>query len=251
MSMRKYAWMPDVPDYRDHLFSLAVNTAALPDHVDQIGTGVGIDDQGQLGSCTGNSSTAAVEIVTKQPPLSRLMAYYDGRAIEGTTNQDSGCQIRDVVKGLTTQGVCLETTWPYNIAKFKSKPPAKAYTEGKKIIPMISSYQRVTTLAQVKTALAAGLPVIFGFSVPDYFESQDVATNGWVRLPTQTDKMIGGHAVVFVGYDDRTTASPKPFMWVRNSWGASWGLKGYFKMDQGWVSDPRQLVDDMWVVHPK
>lgn len=244
---RVYAWKPDVPDFRDHYFSLST-AAQLPDHVDQLGTSVGIDDQGQLGSCTGNSSTAALEIVTGAPPLSRLMAYYNGRALEGTIKTDSGCMIRDVIKGLSNLGVCNESLWPYDIAKFKLRPSVKCYTQAKQILPKVASYQRLTSLVEVKTALAAKLPVVFGFSVPDYFESQQVATDGWVRLPTQTDQMIGGHAVVAVGYDDRVKPS---FIWVRNSWGKDWGLGGYFKMDQAWFTDLRYLVDDMWVIHPK
>jgi C1A family cysteine protease len=252
---RKYAWKPDVPDYRDHMLSLAVVPAALPDHVDIVGKGVSIDDQGQLGSCTGNSTTAALEIVIKAAKVySRLFAYYNGRALEGTTASDSGAQIRDVIKGLSSLGCPFESAWPYDISKFAKKPSATAYKTALNVVPKISSYQRVTDLPGVKTALAAGLPVVFGFSVPAYFESQDVATNGWVRMPMQSDQMIGGHAVVAVGYDDRPTeisGQPKPFVIVRNSWGASWGKSGYFYMDQAWFTDPRGLVDDMWVIHPK
>jgi aminopeptidase C len=59
--------------------------------------------------------------------------------------------------------------------------------------------------------------------------------------------MIGGHAVVAVGYDSSVST---PYVWVRNSWGVSWGLAGHFKMDERWFFDPRRLVDDMWVIHP-
>jgi C1A family cysteine protease len=90
--------------------------------------------------------------------------------------------------------------------------------------------------------------VTFGFSVPEYFEGPDVAKTGWVRFPTPADKMIGGHAVVAVGYDDTVTV---PFVWVRNSWGVGWGLGGYFKMDQRWFTDTGRLTDDMWTVIPK
>jgi len=243
---RKYSWRPDVPDHRDHLFSL--QAGVYPKKVDRLGMGNRIEDQGQLGSCTGNSSTSAAEIVTKVPyQLSRLMAYYEGRKIEGTIKQDSGCEIRDVIKGIQTVGICNEDLYPYNISKFTKAPSAKAKKDAKKLLPLIKSYERLSTLDDVKTALAAGLPVVFGFSVPEFFEGDDVAKHGFVRMPTRADKMIGGHAVVAVGYDD---TAPTPFVWVRNSWGPDWGIQGYFQMDQKWFTDPRRLVDDMWVMHP-
>ena len=248
---RKFAWKPDIPDHRDYYYT-APKAPKLPAYVDRIGMGNPIEDQGDLGSCTGNASTSALEIVTKSPQLSRLMAYYNGRAIEGTVPYDSGCYIRDVIKALSKTGCCNETLWPYVISKFATKPPASAYTQAAVVVPKVSSYQRALTLQDVKNALAQKLPVVFGFSVPQYFIDNTVATTGWVRLPTRNDYIIGGHATVAVGYDDRvTSANPKPFIWVRNSWGSSWGLQGYFKMDQAWFSDPRRLVDDMWVIIPK
>lgn len=245
---RHYAWKPDIPDHRDQAFTLQLQPGlVLPGYVNRIGMANPIEDQGQLGSCTGNASTSALEIVTQSDPLSRLMAYYNGRAIEGTTGQDAGCSIRDVIKGLTKSGVCLEAHWPYVVAKFAKKPPPPCYKQAQAIIPKVQSYSRLTSLHDVKTALASGLPVVFGFSVPDYFEGSIVAKTGWVRPPTPEDRMIGGHAVVAVGYEDRARV---PFVWVRNSWGPKWGIDGYFQMDAQWFTDPRRLVDDMWVIHP-
>jgi len=250
------SWKPDIPDHRDLYFSgtLASRPPAtvLPLFVDRLGLGNRIEDQGNLGSCTGNAATSALEIVTKSPTqLSRLMAYYNARALEGTVSYDAGAYIRDAIKGLAKFGCCNETLWPYLIAKFRTRPVASAVTQALTVIPKVSSYQRITTLEEVKIALSMKLPVIFGFSVPAYFINNTVATTGWVRMPTNSDSVIGGHAVVAVGYDDRSTATPKPFIWVRNSWSATWGIQGYFKMDQGWFSDPRRLVDDMWVINPK
>jgi C1A family cysteine protease len=248
---RVLAWKPDIPDHRDFLYSptLTAKAKARVAFVTPIGLNNRIEDQGQLGSCTGNASTSALEIVTKSPnQLSRLMAYYGGRALEGTVKTDAGAYVRDVIKGLSKSGVCNEALWPYNINKFAVTPPAAAYRDALKVIPKVASYQRVTTLNDVKNAIASGLPVVFGFMVPQYFMSQAVATTGWVRLPTSSDWMIGGHCVAAVGYDERGAS---PFVWVRNSWGAGWGRQGYFKMDQAWFTDPRRLVDDMWVIIPK
>ena len=246
---RKYAWKPDVADHRDKIYKPRVTAAQLPPKVDIIGKGSPIDDQGDLGSCTGNSSTAMLELILKTTNLSRLMAYYNGRAIEGTTTEDAGCEIRNVIKAISKLGVGDEKLWPYVISRFAKKPPQAAYDDGlKRVVPLVASYQRILTLNALKGALAVGHPVTFGFAVPDYFESATVERTGWVKFPGTKDRIIGGHAVVAVGYDDTVT---KPFVWVRNSYGAGWGLKGYFKMDQRWFTDPSRLADDMWTVIPK
>ena len=50
--------------------------------------------------------------------------------------------------------------------------------------------------------LADGCPIVFGFSVYESFESADVAHTGVVPLPPRGETLVGGHAVVAVGYDD-------------------------------------------------
>lgn len=221
--------------------------AALPLRVHKIGARNPVEDQGQFSSCTGNATTSALEIVLKTAPLSRMMAYYNGRALEHSTQVDDGASIRDVIKCVVRQGVAAETTWPYIPENISRGPDGHAIAEGLMLVPKIGAYKRITTLSGVKAALARKLPVVFGFMVPDYFQSDEMA-KGWLRLPTLADPMIGGHAVVAVGYD---AGVKDPYVLVRNSWGREWGLSGYFKMPEAWFTDKRRLVDDMWIVEAK
>jgi len=246
---RTYNWRPSRPDQRDRYFKVTAPVKDLPSYVDRIGTEFPIDDQGELGSCTGNSSTAGVSIVTGQPALSRLMAYYDARLIEGDVQDDAGAQIRDIIKGFQQYGCASEAVWPYDVSKFAQKPTAEAYTDGLKLIPLIESYERIADLNGMKAALAKGLPVIFGFQVPAEFESEQMSIDGKLYAPNMRTQWLGGHAVLAVGYDDRDPNYK--FIWVRNSWGPNWGIDGYFKMDQSWFTSPLGLVDDMWTIHPK
>jgi len=245
MSKRYYTWKPDVPDHRDR-YAAVKPDRPLPRFVDRIGMGNPIEDQGQLGSCTGNASTSAVEIVTAGTQLSRLMAYYNGREAEGDVNEDGGAMIRSVIKSFFRTGVATERSWPYVPQRYAEKPAAKAYDEATALRALLTAgfeYARVSTLMGLKQSLADGHPVVFGFAVPEKF---DALSSPWVlELPTLEEQLLGGHAVMAAGYDDRPS---KPFVWVRNSWGRRWGMLGYYKMTQDWFTDPRRLVDDMWVI---
>jgi C1A family cysteine protease len=204
-----------------------------------------VEDQGQLGSCTANALVGMLEyleIAHKIPfaDLSRLFVYYNERVIEHCVNEDSGAMLRDGIKTLVKQGVCLETHWPYKIAKFAMKPPTSCYREA--LNHQALSYQRILTIDEMRACLADGYPFVFGFSVYESFESQEVARTGIVPMPKSEEMQLGGHAVLAVGYSD----AMKRFI-VRNSWGMDWGIQGYFMMPYKYLAD-RNLSDDFWTV---
>jgi C1A family cysteine protease len=83
---------------------------------------------------------------------------------------------------------------------------------------------------------------VFGFTVYESFETQQVARTGIAGMPQPGERVVGGHAVVEVGYDD-----VQKRLIVRNSWGPKWGMKGYFTMPYAYVAD-RNLSDDFWTI---
>jgi C1A family cysteine protease len=244
---RTYGWQPDVPDQRDYLFAqIAKIPKTLPQLVDLRKECSAVEDQGQLGSCTANALAGALEFLENEEKAqfadkSRLFIYYNERAIEHHIGSDSGAMIRDGIKSLATWGCCDETLWPYNISAFKNKPAAKCYTQAKD--HKISSYHRICTLDEMKTCLASGFPFVFGFTVYESFESQTVAKTGKVNMPKSSERALGGHAVMAVGYIEKQ----KRFI-VRNSFGADWGTNGYFTMPYEYL-DTRNLSDDFWVIN--
>ena len=98
------------------------------------------------------------------------------------------------------------------------------------------------SLVLMKGCLASGFPFVFGFTVYESFESNAVASSGIVPMPAPNEKIVGGHAVVLVGYNDAVDRFR-----VRNSWGTRWGQKGYFEMPYLYVTSG-SLASDFWVV---
>ncbi len=245
--IQHYGWVPQLPDLRDAQLKIQAVTS-LPSSVDLSSKPdmPPVYDQGQLGSCTGNAIAGAVDydnhkITGKFLTPSRLWIYYQERVIEGTVAEDAGGQIRDGIKSVNQLGVCPETDWPYDIATFAKKPPKKDYTDALKDRAL--TYEAVTQeLFALKSVLASGLPIVFGFTVYESFESQAVATSGVVPMPAPKEKVVGGHAVVLIGYNDAVDRFR-----VRNSWGTTWGQEGYFEMPYLYVTSA-SLASDFWVV---
>jgi len=241
-------WRPDLPDARDYYYASSRSIlAALPIKVDLRNQCPPIFDQGQLGSCTANSSGSMWQYIAYMTGKdsftpSRLFLYYNTRLLEGTEDWDSGAYLRNTMKSLVNDGICDEAIWTYedNSPKFTQRSPNPCYTEGKK--HQLLSYQRVLqNMQQIKGCLAEGFPFVFGFNV---FESFLTITNdGIMPMPDfNGESSIGGHAVMVVGYDDT-----KQMAIVRNSWGDNWGDKGYFYMPYSYLID-NSLCDDFWTI---
>jgi hypothetical protein len=246
-SNRHYGWKPDLPDHRDLKYTARRAVLAnLPPLVDLRSGCPAVYDQGDLGSCTANAIAAAFEfdLLKQDSPdftPSRLFIYYNERVIENTVDSDSGAQIRDGIKSVNNQGVCPETTWPYVLSEFTQKPFATCYTDA--LTHTVTSYQSIDQdLDQMKGCLADGYPMVVGFTVYSSFESPQVAQSGVLNLPDASESTVGGHAVLVVGYDD----SQNRFI-VRNSWGPSWGMAGYFTMPYAYLTTP-DLSSDFWTV---
>jgi C1A family cysteine protease len=253
-----YGWHPDLPDHRDQVYAVPahVTAAPIPALVDLRAQCPPVYDQTQLGSCTANAIAAAIQFEQMKQNLpvfapSRLFIYYNERVIEHTVTLDHGAQIRDGIKTVAAQGVCPETMWPYSdkntdpkpcpTCPYAKKPTPTCYTTATK--HTVTTYQRLTpTLDILRGCLASGYPFVFGFTVYESFESQAVAKSGILSLPGPKEKVMGGHAVMGVGYDD----SKQQFI-IRNSWGTSWGIKGYFMMPYAYPTNPN-LADDFWTI---
>lgn len=245
-----FGWVPDRPDPRDHIKALTIEEAAtpLPDHHSLRSKMPPVYDQGQLGSCTANAIGGCVQYqqlkekeAEGQEVPSRLFIYWNERDIEGTTQSDSGAQIRDGMKVIGSIGAPAEVDWPYDINKFTVKPPANAFSDALKYT---AKYGRVAQSSHSFMASTYfGRPVVFGFTVFESFE--EIGSDGIMPMPRiNREEVLGGHAVMIIGYKN---INNQLYFEVRNSWGPEWGDSGYFWMPATYAIDP-SYCSDFWHV---
>lgn len=239
----KFGYVRDTPDHRDRPYP-SHTKLDYPQTVDLSDKLPPVYDQGDLGSCTANAISGGLQFIqavqseASEMP-SRLFIYYNERSMEGSVGSDSGAQIRDGIKSVATLGYCSEDTWPYDITKFTDQPSQDAYDEADK--HLVVNYYRVTNQEQsLLHCLASGFPIVFGISV---YESFEQAQGGEIPMPLPNEKLLGGHAMLCVGYD----LSTRRFKF-RNSWGTSWGDgNGYGTIPMEYLESPL-LGGDYWMM---
>jgi C1A family cysteine protease len=148
------------------------------------------------------------------------------------------------MKAMALFGVPPERYWTYEEDKVDEEPPSFCYSYAQNFQAL--KYFRLdyadmpteVLLAQIKAVLAAGFPCMFGFTVYTSAYEKVNIDQGYIPFPSvEKDRVVGGHAVVAMGYDDlqnisctdRTGISHGAFL-IRNSWGTDWGKEGY-----GWI----------------
>lgn len=247
-SVPKYHYEKDTFDVRDyHYTPRSLNDPTIiRESVDLRPYCTEIEQQGTLGSCTGQAIAGAIELLYKKQELSvdvsRLYIYYYERFLINTLHIDSGARIRDGIKATNKWGAPLERLWPYVIHKFKDEPSPQAIEDGLK--RKVTRYERIEDFIGCIDALNDGLPVIIGFLVYSSFENTENKKRGIMQYPdTRKEKLLGGHAVLLVGYDK----AQQHFI-ARNSWGPWWGDGGYFYMPFEVIKN-RSMSFDFWTIN--
>jgi hypothetical protein len=215
-----------------------------------------VRDQGQIGSCTAFCGAETDEILyyykknippvlppDLPPVLSPAFIYYCERVLilKQKITADQGAYMVNIPQALQKYGDCLETSYVYpssnTSVQYKTPPSAAAMTEGLSYVigQKSTSYAMVRAgdTAAVKNILRNNTPVMMGFNVYDtrsYTLFEGLNTTSYTYNPLTKNgtlvsgaRLLGGHAVPIIGYDDT-----KGVFLCQNSWGTSWGNKGFF-----------------------
>lgn len=283
----KMGWIPDRPSFRDYttehkelqkieskemqklLSSISLKKREkidLPETVDLRKWCSDIENQQELGSCTANAAVGIMEYFEKRAfgrylDASRLFIYKTTRTLGGWKG-DSGAELRTTMGALVLFGAPPEKYWPYtdNDPDFDVEPTPFCYSfaGNYKAIKYFrhdpANRSKEDILASVKKSLAAGIPSMFGFTVFDSIRQAEEA--GKIPFPCDTERVLGGHAIVAVGYnDDMVIKNPTSgeettgALLIRNSWGDYWGDKGYGWLPYKYVLEEQAM--DFWSILKK
>lgn len=245
-----YGWLPDLPDPRDFRYAPDPDLLArLPHFFDLRKYCPPVYNQLQINGCTANAVAAAFQFDRMKKGLgsftpSRLFLYYNERSARGVECADCGSTPREGIKAIARFGDCPEEMWPYDVKGYSLKPSRRCYRYAKKHRAV--AYHRLKRdLDHFRGCIASGYPFVFGFTVHAGFESfnkDSVRYTGRLEMPRRGEKVVGGHAVVAVGFSDA-----KQRFIVRNSFGRRWGSHGHFTIPYEYLLT-ENLSADFWTI---
>lgn len=210
------------------------DAAGLPPAVDlRAGCNPHIRDQGYTEGCVAFATTALAEFLLRKEhkpiELSPLYIWSLTRKNEGTLGKNEGTVASDAMKLGHELGFMADQAMPFpegvsdQAPNFNAmlawRPSSTDTAQAKKLRP-ITGVEEITSVHALKKRLSQGLPVIVCLTIFKSFAKVD--HSGVIPMPGANDDLLGGHAVLCVGYDNNARR-----LIIRNSWGADWGDHGY------------------------
>jgi hypothetical protein len=247
---RKRSVRPDRLDFRDWPFRPAVSVAPAERVFPKLA--LAVKDQEDTEACTGFALSLVVEYLLRRAgrPASRISPYMlysmARRYDEWSGTSDTGSSVRGALKGWNKHGACAEPLWEHGVEMppVPDDPDADWWLDAVK--RPLGAYYRIDP-RQIRDIHAALNEVGIVYASVDTHKGWDEGDDlRLARRPRSIDKVfeipqrpgsMGGHAIAFVGYDERG------FL-LQNSWGTDWGSHGHAILG---YDDWRANAMDCWV----
>ena len=212
-----------------------------------------VHDQQTVHGCTAHACVALVEYFERRalgatPRLSARFLHQVAAEI-GKSRGMQGNDLRTHLQAMTTFGAPPARLWPWKTKGFDLPPGPQLYGYAQQFSDIyylkLDRRNQTGTVALhlVRSFLAAGIPLAFGFAVPGIMD--DDGTIPYFRS-SQNASVLGGQTVVAVGYDDRRRTGGQGAVLVRSSWGSGWGEQGHGWLPYAYVEE--QLAVCFWAI---
>ena len=184
-----------------------------------------VRNQGMCGSCWAFSAIGNIE--SQYALKTGNIAQFSEQQLVDCDKVDQGCNgglMEDAFKHLQTTGVMTEESYPYKGSGGDCK------FDSSKVKAKVTGYHYASSQDenQIKQLLFENGPFAIAINATPlqfYFWGIFNPWMEWICNPKELN-----HGVLLVGYGvDGST----PYWIVKNSWGASWGEKGYFRLIAG------------------
>lgn len=204
-----------------------------------------IADQGNIESCVPTCiSTVYYYLTMKQSNylnfrISRLYLYYQFRRLYDNVKVDEGSTIRDCINILHKDGIVPEFLYPYIESRVFNNPSEflEKYSKFCKCLGFENISRKV-----IKQNLLLDNPVLCGIKLFESIYKDEVKNTGIINYSEEYDKILGGHCIILVGFDD----DKKYFKFI-NSWGSTWGDKGFGYLPYEYIKNIR-LSNEFYII---
>ena len=222
--------VPDPFDYRDFQYGsgiIGLRAPKIPERIDYSKETEPVGDQQYTGSCVGWATAYGLRNWLRYKSTGQSQPKFSVRFVWiGAKEHDpfqlnaafelSGTRIRDAFKIMQNAGACSDKLWPFS--RQLPNPDYEERIKREAMLYRIGAYHSLRTNNERRIHLAKEGPFVVG--VPVYSNWTNIDNSGLV--PDPAGAFEGGHALLVVGYDNKTQLFK-----FQNSWGTSWGNKGY------------------------
>lgn len=141
--------------------------------------------------------------------------------------RDNGSSIADAMALIVSRGAVTMDQMPYDVNNFTRQPTPDLLQSASKFKAKEYMRVRYSDPSEIKSQLSQGRPVVVGILIDTSFNE----LQGKDIYRSASGQSLGGHAITIVGYNDSTGAFK-----FQNSWGTSWGDKGFGYIDYKFFS---------------